>query len=256
MYLYQPQALDTYIPAALDGQGFIMQAFGYNQTTNKFLMLASPAFPHGEFGATPMPEPSKTFVMESAASGASIKGTGAFRIAAMGGDIGFDRVTFAADLNQNSELTNGELLAMANCLTIGGSGGSYQFPIGMIHTICDPWMRLIAVGRFEEVEVAAERSLPISLANLAATGADKLDVTLANSGPSGDNEVHLLSVVRYDVETSQASTFGTIAVKGEELGNGSHVFSVPVTAQAIAPKPTDLVAVFLGQKLLKTVTIP
>lgn len=255
MYLYQPQALDTYIPAALDGQGFIMTGFGFNQDTEKFLMLASPAYPHGNAGATPMHEPSKTFVMASSSKEGSLKGTGAFRIAAMGGDIRFDRITFAADLSPAGSLNNGEFLAMANCLTIGGSGGSYKFPIGMIHTICDPWMRLIGVGRFEQVVIAPRNLLSVTLASVDEKTPGQLEVTLSNqAGTDGDE--HLLSVVRFDHATSEASAFGTISIKGESLGAGSHQFSVPVAAQTATPKASDLIAVFLDQALLTTVTVP
>ncbi len=255
LYLYQPQALDTYIPAALDGQGFVMTAFAYNQENGRFLMLGQPALPRGDGGALPLAEPTKAFVLESAHQDGAIKGTGAFKIAAMGGSIPFQRVTFAANLTPDSRLDQGEFLAMANCLTIGGSGGSYQFPLGMIHTVCDPWMRLIGVGRFEQVAVAEQTPVAAVLAGVEQGASGALAIKLAGTA-QGDDRDHLLTAVRYDANGVLVSAFGAIAIKGQDLATGTKVWQVPMGARDADPSPTDQVAVFLDQKLLRILTVP
>jgi outer membrane protein assembly factor BamB len=155
MFLEQPQALDTYIPAALDGQAFIATQIAANKKKNKFLTFVIPAFPSPE-GPIPMAEPSKSFVMNTTLVGKSYNIKGSLKLAAMGGTIDFDNLFIRGTLPKYESKIKGTFLAEANCLKIKGNGSSYNFPFKLINRICDRWMMMRGVGDLTMTHLTAE----------------------------------------------------------------------------------------------------
>jgi outer membrane protein assembly factor BamB len=263
MYLYQPQALETYIPAALDGQAFIMTVFGFDPAAGRMLMLGLPAFPRsgagGLDGASPMPEPSKVFVLEGDHAGGALKGTGKFAIAAMGGEMSFDRVSFSARVDGEGRLSDGEFLAMASCLTIGSGGTSYRFPMNLIHTICDPWMRMIGVGRFEEISVAkqtvAEGAVKlVSLTKAASGRALEVELALTDAATAG-SDARLVSVVQYDAASASLTEVKATTLPAAAVVGGVATVEVPAKRFQDAGHQGDVIAVFYDRVLVATVPV-
>src|SRR5690606_15932164 len=62
LYLYQPKSLDTYIPAALDGQAFKIDLFNIDLQKKTLQAIVSPATKTTSGYAT-MNEPSKVFML-------------------------------------------------------------------------------------------------------------------------------------------------------------------------------------------------
>ncbi len=211
MYLLQPEALDTYTPAALDGQGFLVTAFGFNPTQQKMLMLAIPATPKQERDRedfTLIPEPSKVFTLEGSYQGDNLKGTGSFDLAAMGGEMPLKPFNFSAVSNPKTGNLEGQMNARTWCLGIKGNGTAYSFPFSLANQLCDPFGYLNSVGLFKGIRMP-QTEPQANLSHFKVHG-NQIEVTLAN--PQFPTE-HLLTVVQYDPNTLTVVSRSTEVVK-------------------------------------------
>ena len=147
LYLYQPKSLDTYIPAALDGQAFKIDLFDIDMKMKTLKALVTPAT-KSKNGYQTMMEPSKVFILEGKIHENSIVLEGKFKIAAMGGSIPFDYARFSFEINEDLKTTNEEFFMVAKCLELKGNGDSYTFSPNLIVETCDYKLRVIAAGRF------------------------------------------------------------------------------------------------------------
>ena len=151
LYVSQPKSLDTYIPAALDGQAFKLELFDYNSINQTLKAKVTPATMTTN-GFEVMDEPSKIFYIDGKIEGADLIFTGSFKIAAMGGTIPFDSARFTVNLLKvNNELKGaaGEFFMMAKCLKLKGNGSNYTFSPALITETCDHKLRIISTGKFK-----------------------------------------------------------------------------------------------------------
>jgi outer membrane protein assembly factor BamB len=158
MVVTQPTILDTYIPAALDGQGFVCFSFSTRhdqskksqqneESTQRALLL--PAIPDDDDGAQfeVQREPSKVVTLVGNETMLTTTGNG-FTIAGMGGTITFSefRIYGLRSEIHNEEDLELEFYAKASCLRIKGNGTSYKFSDGIVNQLCDRTMQLHVVG--------------------------------------------------------------------------------------------------------------
>ncbi len=147
LYLYQPKSLDTYIPAALDGQAFKIDLFDLDLKKKTLKAIVTPATKSKD-GYQTMMEPSKVFVLDGKIHENSVVLEGKFNIAAMGGSIPFDYARFSFEINDDLKTVNEEFFMIAKCLGLKGNGDSYTFSPNLIVETCDYKLRVIAAGRF------------------------------------------------------------------------------------------------------------
>jgi outer membrane protein assembly factor BamB/phosphatidylglycerophosphate synthase len=160
----QPTVLETYIPAALDAQGFVMHAFGVRPDTRRpgrgdMFLLFVPALPgDGPFETgldrperpVVLKEPSKVVVLRARYRGDSFQAEaqGAFTFSAMGGTIPMEdfRVFGRADAAEPGGRMQLDYFARASCLGVRGNGSSYSFPDDLVNQLCDASVEIKMVG--------------------------------------------------------------------------------------------------------------
>jgi outer membrane protein assembly factor BamB len=144
LYVHQPSILDTYIPAALDAQGFVCIALGTNSP--QFPIVCMPAIPDLDGFVMDM-DVSKTLVMKGTLRNGIMhaENKDIFTISAMGGTIPFKKFCMFADIEERS----GEFYADAFCPSIKGNNDDYKFSSEIIPQLCDYRMKLKAIGTFD-----------------------------------------------------------------------------------------------------------
>lgn len=140
MYVQQPLVLDTYIPAAMDAQGFIAH---FNHQTQKALMI--PCIPDEEDEFTPL-DKGEPIEMTFDVHDNIIKVKGAFNISAMGGTIKSKK--FVAFIETNGTKAQGQFFSESSCFAIKGNGSNYKFSSEIINQLCDARMTLHVIGEF------------------------------------------------------------------------------------------------------------
>jgi outer membrane protein assembly factor BamB len=221
-YLKQPEALDTYIPAALEGQAFLATAFHFNPENHKTLMLVIPALPRPD-GFKILAEPSKVFSLNGTYQDNNVKGEGTFRIAAMGGDMTFSPMTFSMTLRPDSPEVNGQFHAVASCRTIHGNGTQYTFPSLLVNQVCDPWLNVIALGTFHGTGFQNQDLVtnPASATVLSTTkiSSDKMAIQLQVRGDHNMkfSDPHLLTWVEMDESASNIITHRSQVISPDAL---------------------------------------
>ncbi len=200
VYLSQPAALDTYIPAALDGQGFILKPFAVTEEDPRFLLLSLPGIPTNT-GVQFLPEPARSNVLQAEWRAGALRADGEFSISAMGGTVRFTDFRVVAPIDPRGELTRGEISAVASCREINGNGSQYRFPFSLVNQVCDPWLRLIAQMNFETTPVREPSTQPAEpLVTLAPSGRVGQDLDVSVSLENGEHlpvGSHLLSMLLY-----------------------------------------------------------
>ena len=200
LYLHQPEALDTYIPAALDGQGFRVSTFALDPSKKKMLMLALPAIYRQSRGSGDetfqlLAEPSKVFALDGMYQGDQIRGAGSFSISAMGGEMPFTPFIFTGTFNPEENSLKGQFNTTTSCLKIKGNGSSYNFPMSLLNQVCDPWMRALGMGSFEGSRIV-ERPVSVNVTQYHQPSSSEIELSLQfPNAVSGD---HLITLVQYD----------------------------------------------------------
>ena len=146
LFLFQPSSLETYIPAAMDGQQFMIRLFeiesGDMEIGTKIGAIAIPAtFSNGAF--TPLAESARLFNLSVSIVDSHLMMSNPFYLSAMGGGINFSESLF----EYTFENPMGNFYANASCLKIKGNGESYRFPMEVIDNTCDHRLRISAFGK-------------------------------------------------------------------------------------------------------------
>ena len=200
LYLHQPEALDTYIPAALDGQGFRISTFALDPSKKKMLMLALPAIYRQTRGSADetfqlLAEPSKVFALDGMYQGNQMRGVGHFSISAMGGEMPFTPFIFTGSFDPTEETLRGQFNTTTSCLKIKGNGSSYTFPMSLLNQVCDPWLRALGMGSFEGSKIT-EKTVAVHAVHLNQSSSSGVEVGL--QFPTSLSGEHLVTLVQYD----------------------------------------------------------
>lgn len=200
-YVHQPAILDTYIPAAMDAQGFIMFKLGSGSV---FPVLCIHAIPDDD-GFVIEPDASKVFVFKGAQQDGVVYGEGTFTMSAMGGTIPLKTFKFFFD---ETDKTVVEYYAQAFCLSIKGNASNYKFSSDILPQICDYSMHLNIIGTFDMQRV------PLILTS------DKLNISRSDGTLSFNlgAELKLVVVVLYNdndynVNITKKIVSGQVTVK-------------------------------------------
>jgi outer membrane protein assembly factor BamB len=148
MFLFQPEALETYTPAAIDGQVFWVRIFSVNEKSNSFLAAIVPVTKSTN-ELKILYEPSRSFVLSGVFMDRFMKLRGAFKIAAMGGEIPFEKSFFHSELDDQGLPLKGEFVTESPCWGLRGSGNSFQFPMQLADLVCDHLFYMTTNGKFE-----------------------------------------------------------------------------------------------------------
>lgn len=152
LVLTQPRTLETYVPAALDGQAFV--AFGVNfdhaqRTFDLILLPATRATPDSEQMFVVLPAVSRVIVMRATYHGAWFQAytRSAVTFSAMGGTMPMRHVEL------HGCITTGhvDFLGDVGCLGIRGNGAPYKFSDGLVNKTCDARLRASAIGSLRMV---------------------------------------------------------------------------------------------------------
>ncbi len=239
MYLMQPKALDTYIPAALDGQGFLASSLGRNGKTGEFILLVNAALPSSDGVPKLVMDASNSFLLKGRQVGNAFRADGAMTIAAMGGTIPFKMATFAGSLDKFGDFSYGEFFTSSSCLDIKGNGTSYSFPLELIAQVCDSQLRLTCLGTFKG------KALPIPSASTLGMKVESVSISSTNEAlvtfSSAPKAPVLVSVVRYSLEQVEPTGFAVATIK-----EGKSIQLV-LQKTAIAPSVSDIVEVFVNE---------
>ena len=144
----QPIILDTYIPAAMDGQGFISYITSINKENKTFTAVFFPAIPDQDHPFEIIKEPSKVLSLYGCYEGnrLSMCSLTPFTFSAMGGTITFSDFRLYGVLNSRKEVDNIDFYAKANCLKIKGNGKHYKFSQEVVQQLCDRKLDVHVVG--------------------------------------------------------------------------------------------------------------
>jgi outer membrane protein assembly factor BamB/phosphatidylglycerophosphate synthase len=147
MVVSQPTILDTYIPAAMDGQGFIMHIVSIDRDASTFSALFIPAIPDIFQASEVLAEPSKVISLQGVYRGNIIhmKSSTPFTFSAMGGTISFSEFNLFGVVDAEG-LILFNFYAKASCLKIKGNGESYEFSTEIINKLCDYKLNIQAIG--------------------------------------------------------------------------------------------------------------
>jgi hypothetical protein len=254
LYLTQPKALDTYIPAALDGQAFVVKPFALSAGDPRFLLAVLPALQTQE-GLKLLAEPARATAIEALTDGDAIRAQGSFRMSAMGGDIPFDDMELLAGIDVQGNLREGELRAVASCLKVKGNGNSYHFPWSIVNQVCDPFLRMIGYVVFgaEPLEAAPSSAL---LASWLPAGRGDGRVQLSGLGalPAQD---YLLTAVLYEAGSKRilAKHFAPVTLSAGQAGIQAVLPGFAAAAARAGQSGTARLQVFVGQLAAPAVSV-
>jgi hypothetical protein len=162
LYVQHPEALDTYIPAAMDGQAFLLVSAPLPGTDSEMLFLALPGYPTPDGQVKLAHEPSKVFALEGTRSGSSVTAQGRMKLAGMGGTIEFKGFRFSGEWQPSKELESGwklgelQFFAYASCLSLQGNGSNYRFPGILINQVCGQSLQLRSIGQARAVGIVPD----------------------------------------------------------------------------------------------------
>lgn len=148
-YIQQPSIMDTYIPAAMDAQGFKVIIEGDGGAGRFLTMKMIPCIPDEEDDFQELRK-STPFTLTGERFGNIIKATGGFNISAMGGTIMAKKMVAFITIGSEGRL-EGQLFIITSPLHIKGNGSSYRFSSEIINQICDPLFYIYVVGEFKGV---------------------------------------------------------------------------------------------------------
>jgi outer membrane protein assembly factor BamB len=151
LFLFQPEALETYTPAAIDGQVFWVRIFAKNENQKTFLASVIPVTKATDHLKV-LYEPNRSFVLSGKYHDRFIKMNGSYKIAAMGGEIPFEKSYYFAELDQKGLPQRGEFVTESPCWGLRGSGNSFQFPMQLADLVCDHLFYMITAGKFESFD--------------------------------------------------------------------------------------------------------
>lgn len=182
MAMLQPKILDTYIPAAFDSVTFKLFVFGFNDisiNTNsnsdismacinedvkcwadnnsnekkkRFMALMIPTIKDHDNGDSLViiPEEKKVLLLDGVYDKNTfiIKSRGPFEISSMGGTMKFKNFDSYHYIHPETLNINGEFIVKSSCIGIKGNGDNYKFSPEIVNKLCDPFMRIHAMGVF------------------------------------------------------------------------------------------------------------
>jgi hypothetical protein len=142
MYITQPIVLDTYIPAAMDAQGWRIVF----KSINECVMI--PCIPDIEELFIETDDKSKYITMRYVRYDNIYAAEGDFELSAMGGTIPFKKFRAFFEIDESNNKISGIFWGLSNCLAIKGNGKNYKFSFDIVNQLCDLYMQLQTVGIF------------------------------------------------------------------------------------------------------------
>ena len=178
MSILQPKILDTYIPAAFDSVTFKLFVFGFGwnkdgqgtDTSMACIRSEAGCWKESENGGVDclalmiptiknhddkdslvvIPEEQKVILLDGMCEKNTfvIKSRGPLEISSMGGTMKFNKFDSYHYLEPDTLNIKGEFIVKSSCLGIKGNGDDYKFSPEIINKLCDPLMRIHAIGAF------------------------------------------------------------------------------------------------------------
>jgi outer membrane protein assembly factor BamB len=244
MYVYQPEILDTLIPAAMDGQAFLASMPWMDERTGRLVLLLLPAYPRPE-GVVLRPAPEKVFALDGRFDGDHVVVAGALTMAAMGGHIPFAPLRFFGRLLPD-RVEDGKIHATASLLGIKGNGSTY-FGVSWstLDDLADARLKLQALGTVRGERVPAPEH-GVALAGTRWIDSRTFAADLTAPAAAADR---LVTAVAIDTVAGRVVAQGSARLAAHEAG--PRTVQLPL-ARAAATRPGVVVMVLLdGQPLAK-----
>jgi outer membrane protein assembly factor BamB len=176
----QPTILDTYIPAAIAGIGYVSWITAVRRQDGRsgtFLAVLLPAVPEEQGAEKPfavLREPSKVqcFAGRFVDAFFEMRSTRPFTISGMGGTMTFADFRVMGSASALLDPSPSEKLsfyARASCLRLRGNGASYKFSKEVVNKLCDRWMDMHVVGTsvaLARPDIPAHVHVPARMPNL------------------------------------------------------------------------------------------
>ena len=140
LYILQPTVLDTYIPAAMDAQGFRLLIKG-----NKVKFL--PALPDFDNGFVVDEDDKRSFIVDCKVYKNVMALTGKFSFSAMGGTITCNQCVQLIEFLPDKTV-RGQFWGSANCFSIKGNGKTYKFSSEIVNQLFDTYLQLNCICEF------------------------------------------------------------------------------------------------------------
>jgi outer membrane protein assembly factor BamB len=244
-YLSQPEILDTLIPAAVEGQAFLVSLPLVDAAHGKVGALVLPAFPRPDGSVVLRADPTKAFFLNGSLAGDAVTAEGTYEMSAMGATIPMDPLRFRARFT-DSGVVGGWLHETASLFAIKGNGATYKgLSWSAIDDLADPFLQLQAVGSFGGKRLAAA-TVPVTVSSRTWTGSSTLVATL--TAPTAIADDHLVCAVLLDDQEGKIVALANAAVASGTSGT----FALPLTGidRAAAQRPgARLVLTWDGQPI-------
>lgn len=151
-YVQQPTVFDTYIPAAMDAQGFKVYLEGDANKNKNIDIKMIPCIPD-EDGHFEELEKGVVIKLKGERVGNIIKAQGGFNISAMGGTLKAKKMIAFFDVTEEGKV-DGQLFMMTNPMYLKGNGTSYKFSSEIVNKICDLCLNINVVAEYKGTVVA------------------------------------------------------------------------------------------------------
>lgn len=208
LYATEPEALDTLIPAAMEGQGFIASVPFLDRTKGRAGLVVLPGFPRPD-GVVIRPSPDKAFALDGIVSGSSVAAEGRMKMAAMGATIGFSPFRMRGRMLEDG-LDEGRFHATAPALAIKGNGKTYtSVAWSLLDDMVDAGLNLQAHGLLSGTRLPP-LAVPLVVDAVAWKGRGELAVTW--HGPVEGE--HLLTAAFWDPVAGKVAAQATSVVTG------------------------------------------
>ncbi|MBI4862334.1 MAG: PQQ-binding-like beta-propeller repeat protein [Candidatus Riflebacteria bacterium] len=232
MYIYQPEILDTLIPAAMEGQAFIATVPYVCEPAGTLSMLLLPAYPRPD-GVVLRAAPEKVFVMNGRFQGDRVAVEGDFTMSAMGSTIPFAPLRFYGRLTQD-RIEEGRIHASASVLAIKGNGSTYTgLSWSSLDDLADAGLRLQALGTIQGERIPST-PVPVKLCLTRWLDAHTLAVELDLERPLDQD--HLLTALVVDTGIGRV-TGQTTVVLPRNSGPGAVTATVGRLSRSLATSP-------------------
>lgn len=208
MYATQPEILDTLIPAAMDGQAYIVSAPFIDADKGALGLMVLPGFPRPD-GVVIRPSPEKAFPMSGAFVGRSIRASGSVHMGAMGATLPLSPIRFHGRLGAQG-LEEGTFYATGPGWGVRGNGGFYTGISWVgIDDLVDWKLQLQVLGTIEGKRLEAPTEVP-ALEKVAWTASNRLEATMVLPGTMEVD--HLVTACFWDTAAAKFAAQVTVVV--------------------------------------------
>ncbi len=232
LYAQQPAAFDTLMPAAMDGQAYLLTVLHADPSADapneRFVLLVNHATPTVD-GPVVISEPRHSFVLDGVRSGNAIKASGKFFFTAMGAGTDLDEFQLSGQLDSDGRLSEGIFFGTAPCSALRSNDSTYSPPLNVVYDLCGAHFVARILGTFRGDRMAAPKKPSFELLRKEVRAQDAT-FELRSLGAKAPRVYGLTAI---DPKTSRALEFQGQKVELDGKGRLSFRFAKPLPVGTI-----------------------